>query len=213
MRCGSATTRVTPSVVGSTFWVNSRPVTVVGIAPEQFYGDRLQSAPPGIYLQIESLPMLRNQNYVHDHARWLYLIGRVRPGTALAPLQQKLSAQLKQIFSTSKYFTSAHDRPYLDRVHVPVRAGGAGIQNMQAAYGSSLHLLQWIAGLVLLIACANVANLLLRGMARKAEMSLRTALGAARTRIVRQLVTERSQAIYWEALGGDPLRGWVTSSS
>ena len=181
-----------PSVVGATFWVNTRPVTIVGIAPEQFYGDRLQSTPPGVYLPIESLPVLRDKDYVHEpDARWLYLIGRVKPGTALAPLQQKLSAQLKQMLSPSKYFSSAHDRPYLDRVHVPITPGGAGIQNMQADYGSNLHLLQWIAGLVLLIACANIANLLLvRGMARKAEMSLRTALGAARARIVRQLLTE-----------------------
>jgi macrolide transport system ATP-binding/permease protein len=181
-----------PSVVGATFWVNTRPVTIVGIAPEQFYGDRLQSTPPGVYLPIESLPLLRDKDYVHEpEARWLYLIGRVTPGTALAPLRQKLSTQLKQIFSTSKSFSTAHDRAYLDRVHVPLTPGGAGIQNMQADYGSNLHLLQWIAGLVLLIACANIANLLLvRGMARKAEMSLRTALGAARTRIVRQLLTE-----------------------
>jgi predicted permease len=180
------------SVVGATFWVNTKPVTIVGIAPEQFYGDRLQSTPPGVYLPIESLPFLQDTDHVHDpEARWLYLIGRVKPGTALAPLQQKLSTQLKQILSTSKFFSSAHDRPYLDRVQVPITPGGAGIQNMQADYGSNLHLLQWIAGLVLLIACANIANLLLvRGMARKAEMSLRTALGAARLRIVRQLLTE-----------------------
>jgi len=178
------------SVVGSIFWMNTRPVTIVGVAPEQFYGDRLQSTPPGVYLPIEALPELRGKDYVHEPtARWLYLIGRVKPGTALAPLQQKLSTQLKQILD--KYFLSAHDRPLLDRVRVPLTPGGAGIQNMQAAYGSNLHLLQWIAGLVLLIACANVANLLLvRGMGRRAEMSLRTALGAARSRVIRQLLTE-----------------------
>jgi predicted permease len=181
-----------PSVVGSTFWINTNPVTIVGIAPEQFYGDRLDSTPPGVYLPIESLPELRGEDHVHEpEARWLYLIGRVKPGTALAPLQQKLSTQLRQIFTTNKFFSSAHDRQFLDRVQVSLTPGGAGIQNMRAAYGSNLHLLQWIAGLVLLIACANVANLLLvRGMGRKAEMSLRTALGAARARIVRQLLTE-----------------------
>src|SRR5882724_9803618 len=106
------------SVVGSTFWINTRAVTIVGIAPEQFYGDRMQSAPPGVYLPIESLPGLRGDDYVHEpEARWLYLIGRVKPGTALAPLRQKLSAQLRQIFATNKYFSSARDRPLLDRVH------------------------------------------------------------------------------------------------
>jgi predicted permease len=180
------------SVVGSTFWMNTRPVTIVGIAPEQYYGDRMQSTPPGVYLPIESLPELRGKDYVHEpEARWLYLIGRVKPGTALDPLQQKLTTQLRQIFTTNKDFLSAHNRPLLDRVRVPLTPGGAGIQNMQAAYGSNLHLLEWITGLVLLIACANVANLLLvRGMRRKAEMSLRAALGAARARIVRQLLTE-----------------------
>ena len=181
-----------PSVVGSTFWINTKPVTIVGIAPEQFYGDRMQSTPPGVYLPIESMPGVRGKDYVHEpEARWLYLIGRVKPGTALGALQQKLSTQLRQIFATNRFFSGARDRTLLDRVQVPLTPGGAGIQNMQAAYGSNLHLLQWIAGLVLLIACANVANLLLvRGMGRKAEMSLRTALGGSRARIVRQLLTE-----------------------
>ena len=180
------------SVVGSTFWVNTEPVTVVGIAPQGFYGDRLSSAPPDFYLPIEAKPVLSSSPYVHDpDAFWLYLIGRVKPGVAMIPLQEKISTQLRQGFATNKGFSSEYGKTLLAKAHVVLTPGGAGIQSMQEEYRSHLHLLMWCAGLVLLIACANIANLLLvRGMGRRTEMSLRTALGAARSRLIRQLLTE-----------------------
>ncbi len=77
------------SVSGGTFSVNTKPVTIVGIAPEGFYGDRMSSTPPDFYLPIESMPVLANAPYVHDpDAKWLYIIGRVKPGVSQTPLQQ-----------------------------------------------------------------------------------------------------------------------------
>jgi hypothetical protein len=79
-----------PSVVGSTFFVNTKPVTIAGIAPDGFYGDRLSSTPPDFYLPIGAMPALSNAPYVHDpDAKWLYIIGRVKPGVALAQLQAR----------------------------------------------------------------------------------------------------------------------------
>jgi predicted permease len=189
------------SVVGSTFWVNTKPVTVVGIAPEGFYSDRLMVTPPEFYLPIETLPILGNASYVHDSKTdWLYMIGRIKPGVAMAPLQEKVSALLRQVLATDKDFSSEYGKTNLGKVRVVLTPGGAGIQAMQKWYGSKLHLLMGIAGLVLLIACANIANLLLvRGMARRAEFSMRAALGARRGRILRQLLTE---SIVLAGLGG-----------
>jgi macrolide transport system ATP-binding/permease protein len=180
------------SIVGSTLWVNTKAVTVVGIAPEGFYGDRLSSTPPDFYLPTETMPVLANSPYVHDpEANWLYIVGRVKPGVAMIPLQEKLSAMLRQTFASNKNFSGDHGTLLLGKVHVVLTPGGAGIQGLQEQYSSHLHMLMWVAGLVLLIACANIANLLLvRGMGRRSEMSVRTALGAMRGRIVRQLLTE-----------------------
>jgi predicted permease len=176
------------SVVGSTFWMNTKPVTVVGVAPEGFFGDRMSSRPPDFYLPIRTMPDEAGGKSFRDPTQnWLDMIGRVKPGTAVGPLQEKLSAQLRRVFATDRDFSAAE----IAKAHVVLTAGGAGTQSMQENYGSNLKLLVWMAGLVLMIACANIATLLLvRGMQRKTEMSVRTALGAMRTRIVRQLLTE-----------------------
>jgi macrolide transport system ATP-binding/permease protein len=189
------------SVIGSTFWVNTRPVTVVGVVPEGFYGDRMSTNPPDFYLPIEEMPVVANAPYVHNpESRWLYMIGRVKPGVAIGSFQEKINALLRQAFASRRDYSSEQGKTLLAKVHVVLTPGGAGIQDMQEQYSSHLRLLMWIAGLVLLIACANIANLLLvRGMARRTELCVRTALGAMRGRIVRQLLTE---SVLLALLGG-----------
>ena len=196
-----------PAVVGSTFYINTRPVTIAGVAPEGFYGDRLSTTPPDFYLPIESMPLLANVAYVHDpDSKWLYIIGRVKPGVSLQQLQTKLNGLLRQALAATRTYTVADHRGDLShktdlkKVHLVLTPGGGGIQDMQETYGSNLYLLMWASGLVLLIACANIANLLLvRGTARQGEICMRAALGAMRGRIVRQLLTE---SVLLAMLGG-----------
>ena len=189
------------SVVGSTFWINTKAVTIAGVAPTEFFGDRLSSTPPEFYFPIETMPVLANAPFVHDpDARWLYMIGRVKPGVSTAALQQKISTLVKRSLAETKSYSSEQGKKSLEKTHVVLTPGGAGIQALREQYESNLRLLMIVSGLVLLIACANIANLLLvRGMRRKVELSLRTALGAARGRIIRQLLTE---SVVLASLGG-----------
>ncbi|HEY6491477.1 MAG TPA: ABC transporter permease [Terracidiphilus sp.] len=190
-----------PRVVGSAFYINTKPATIIGVAPKGFYGDRIDTNPPKYFLPMNSMDSVIGAPYFTDpDTQWAYIIGRVKPGTSLSVLQAKASTLLKQQFAPLKTFTDQRAQKVLPRTHVVLTPGGGGIQNMQDGYKDHLKLLQWIAALVLLVACANIANLLLvRGMSRRAELSIRSALGAQRSRIVRQLLTE---SVLLSGLGG-----------
>jgi len=190
-----------PTVIGSTFWVNTKPVTIAGVAPEGFYGDRLINTPPDYYLPIESLTALAGVDYVDDpKVNWLYIVGRLRPGVTPDAIQTKINNLFRQIVASDPIYSGDKGKAALARAHIVLAPAGGGIQSFQDQYQSNLGMLMGASGLVLLIACANIANLLLvRGMNRKAELSLRTAIGAGRSRIVRQLLTE---SVVLAALGG-----------
>jgi macrolide transport system ATP-binding/permease protein len=190
-----------PRVVGSPFYINTKPATIIGVAPKGFYGDRIDTNPPKYFLPMNTMDGVIGAPYFTDpDTQWAYIVGRVKPGTSLPALQAKASTLLKQQYAPLKTFTDQRAQKVLPHTHVVLTPGGGGIQNMQDGYKDHLKLLQWIAALVLLVACANIANLLLvRGMSRRAEISIRSALGAQRSRIVRQLLTE---SILLSGLGG-----------
>ena len=190
-----------PSVVGSAFYINTKPATIIGVAPKGFYGDRIDTNPPKYFLPMYSMDEVIGAPYFNDpDTQWAYIIGRVKPGTSLPALQTRASTLLKQQYEPLKTFTDQRAKKVLPRTHVVLTPGGGGIQNMQDDYKDHLKLLQWIAALVLLVACANIANLLLvRGMSRRAEISIRSALGAQRSCIVRQLLTE---SVLLSGMGG-----------
>jgi macrolide transport system ATP-binding/permease protein len=185
-----------PAIVGSTVYVQTHPFTVAGIAPPGFYGDRIVEHPPDVWLPLSNEPTIEGAgtslwNQGHEDTQWLYLLGRVQPQTNIAALQSKLSAKLRQWMSSHAEYTTGGGAALIPRQHVVLVPGGGGIQRLQHQTGKGLRILMILSSVVLLIACANIANLLLaRGTARRAELSVRLALGAARIRIIRQILTE-----------------------
>ena len=174
-------------------YLEQRAFTVAGIAPPGFYGDRIAPFPPDIWLPLAIEPQMEgaNSSLLQPDTAWLYAVGRLRPNVDLASLQTRLSGVLRQWMQTVPAFTDHGGAALISKQHVVLSPAGGGIQKIQRQTGTGLRILMLLAGVVLLIACVNIANLLLaRSMAQRREIAVRIGLGASRGRIIRQIVTE-----------------------
>jgi predicted permease len=183
-----------PSIVGSVFHIDNTPFTVVGITPPTFFGDTLRSDPPDFFLPLNSetlMPQADAGDLNQADQYWLDLIGRIRPGAEAAAIEAQMRVELKQWLLSHQSEMSANDRAKLPEQTLFLRPGGSGITSMRAEYEHWLQILMMVSAFVLLIVCANVANLMfVRGMQRRRETSLSVALGAHTSRLVRQALTE-----------------------
>jgi len=182
-----------PKVIGSTFYIQNQPFTIVGISPPGFYGDRIDSNPPALWIPLNDEPLIEHETSIlkQPDTNWLYVLGRVKPGTNPGSLQAKISNELRQWMYTQPAYNSKGNETQIPKQHVIVTPGGAGVQNLQIETSSGLHLLMSISALVLLVACANIANLLLaKGATRRAQTSISMALGASRSLLIRQMLVE-----------------------
>jgi predicted permease len=185
-----------PSVVGSTFVVEGHPFTVIGVAPPGFFGETLESDPPDVWVPLQQEPMMdADGGLLHQSiSAWLRMIGRLRPGASTDGMAPRLTGVLRQWMQNDSGYPANWMQDLISMLPKQVLSvvpAGAGVAVMKEEYGRSLQILLSVCGLVLLIACANVANLLLaRGVARRGQTAVRLALGATPRQIVTEALTE-----------------------
>ncbi len=185
-----------PSIVGATFVVEGHPFTVLGVTPPGFYGETLRGDPPDFWIPLQKEPLISGDSTLlrQPVSAWLRVIGRLREGATVEGLGPRLTGILHQWIQ--------HDSGYpanwmpgviqsLPRQVLSVVPAGAGVAIMREQYSRSLQILFGVCGLVLLIACANVANLMLaRASAKRGQTAVRLAIGASRRQIVLQALIE-----------------------
>jgi predicted permease len=202
-----------PSVVGSTFTLNGKPFTVIGVTPPSFYGDRLENT-PALWLPLETRRLLDGPATMLDfpNSDWLDLIGRIAPGADPRSIEAHLQVQLHQWLLSPVAELDEGEKELVPKQTLRLSPGGAGVQMMRDEYESGLHLLFWVSGFVLLVACANVANLMLvRAASRRQQISLRTALGASRPQQMAQVLVESTSLALLGGIVGVGFAFWGTS--
>jgi predicted permease len=191
------------SVIGSVFNINGKPFTVVGVTPPGFFGDTLKTMPPDFFLPLATEPLIQGEESSllrHADASWLDIIGRLRPGADMRTVEAQMRVELHQWLRSHLSDMYANAQLDIPKQTLYLTPGGAGITTMRQQYEDWLQVLMIASGLVLLIVCANVANLMLvRGLERRQQMSLSMALGAGPMRLVRQALTE---SVVLSLLGG-----------
>jgi predicted permease len=184
---------------GQSILVNNLPFTVIGVAPPEFFGAD-PNRPPDIYVPMHANLIVEArefsaESYLDPMYDWVVPMARLRPGVSAIQAQAALDGPFSEWARSADPKRRTEDVPKL-----VVREGSGGLDGLRRRYSKPLYILLTLVGLILSIACANIANLLLaRAAARKREIALRLSLGAGRLRIIRQLLTE---SVLLAGLGG-----------
>ena len=173
-----------PGVVGKQIILDNVPVTIAGVTQSDFSGLEVWSK-PDIWLPVAMEPVVSHTTA--DRMR-LGLLGRLKPGVSLDQARAEMSVLYR--FTIAERARTSND-PVVQQLRVEVEPAGAGLSRLRDQLAKPMLLLMSVAGVLLLIACTNIATLLLaRGAARQSEMAMRVSLGAGRFRLVRQVLTE-----------------------
>ena len=204
-----------PAVIGQTIMLDSRAFEIVGVTPPEFFGVEVGRT-FDVALPLCAEAILRGQmSGVGKGDVWfLDIMGRLRPGFSLTQTETQLAAISPAVFQSTlpARYNPPTAKNYL-AFTLTATPAATGVSGVRRAYATQLWILMGATGLVLLIACANLANLMLaRATAREREVAVRLAIGASRRRIVRQMLSESLLLAGLGALGGGLLAQWLSRS-